>query len=276
MLACLTSPRFTVADKTTQSFLFKFVDRFTALRITTTGASLATRRIRILPMNQGAWWPITFVAASGAPAAVKRRAVEPVNKVKSSLYLLGRCWRQVVMCRLLVCWVFWEYESVWPKVMPRSPVSPVWALAWCKTKQQRLCVSPKTLVPTNQVSVILQRCCLYVRRWLHWTAPDSNCVARELTIRFRESVLTGTFLDTMKPFQISDLEWLKRTSSKVPRIYLFVVYLNALSVTYTLCEIYDQVIENEMGRACRNHERTEECIQAFGGEARRKETTRKT
>jgi hypothetical protein len=36
------------------------VDRFMALRFTTTGAPLAARRIRILPMNQHAYRPITF------------------------------------------------------------------------------------------------------------------------------------------------------------------------------------------------------------------------
>jgi hypothetical protein len=37
-----------------------FVGRFTALRFTAAGASLAARRIRIFPMNQHAWRPITF------------------------------------------------------------------------------------------------------------------------------------------------------------------------------------------------------------------------
>jgi hypothetical protein len=37
-----------------------FVDRFTALRYTGTGAPPAARRIRILPMNQHARWPIIF------------------------------------------------------------------------------------------------------------------------------------------------------------------------------------------------------------------------
>jgi hypothetical protein len=37
-----------------------FVDRFSALRFTAAGASPAARRIRFLPMNQYACWPITF------------------------------------------------------------------------------------------------------------------------------------------------------------------------------------------------------------------------
>jgi hypothetical protein len=37
-----------------------FVDRFTALRFTATGAPTAAWRMRILPMNQYACWPITF------------------------------------------------------------------------------------------------------------------------------------------------------------------------------------------------------------------------
>jgi hypothetical protein len=37
-----------------------FVDWFMALRFTVTGALPAVRRIWILPMNQHAWWPITF------------------------------------------------------------------------------------------------------------------------------------------------------------------------------------------------------------------------
>jgi hypothetical protein len=36
------------------------VDRFTALRFTATGASPAERRMRILPVNQYACWPITY------------------------------------------------------------------------------------------------------------------------------------------------------------------------------------------------------------------------
>jgi hypothetical protein len=37
-----------------------FVGRFTELRFTATGAPRAAMRIRILPMNQYACWPITF------------------------------------------------------------------------------------------------------------------------------------------------------------------------------------------------------------------------
>jgi hypothetical protein len=44
-----------------RDFSFNFVDQFTAWRFTATGAPLAPRHIRILLMNQHAWWPITFV-----------------------------------------------------------------------------------------------------------------------------------------------------------------------------------------------------------------------
>jgi hypothetical protein len=37
----------------------------------------------------------------------------------------------------------------------------------------------------------------------------------------------------------------------------------------------DKVKEDEMGRACNTNRKGEECIQYFGGKARRKETTRK-
>jgi hypothetical protein len=37
----------------------------------------------------------------------------------------------------------------------------------------------------------------------------------------------------------------------------------------------DQVKEDEMGRACGTHGGEEECIQGFGGKARRKEINRK-
>jgi hypothetical protein len=37
----------------------------------------------------------------------------------------------------------------------------------------------------------------------------------------------------------------------------------------------DQVKEDEMGRACSANGEEEECIEDFGGKARRKETTRK-
>jgi hypothetical protein len=43
-----------------QTVIFNSVDRFTVLPFIATGAPLAERRIRILPMNQHAWWPITF------------------------------------------------------------------------------------------------------------------------------------------------------------------------------------------------------------------------
>jgi hypothetical protein len=39
---------------------FNFVDWFRALRFTATGALPAARRIKILPKNQYACWPITF------------------------------------------------------------------------------------------------------------------------------------------------------------------------------------------------------------------------
>jgi hypothetical protein len=39
---------------------------------------------------------------------------------------------------------------------------------------------------------------------------------------------------------------------------------------------HDQIKEDEMGRACSTNGRDEECIQDIGGNARRKETTRKT
>jgi hypothetical protein len=45
--------------------IFKFIDRFTALRFTATGPPLAVRGIRILPMNQLVWWPITFGMKGG-------------------------------------------------------------------------------------------------------------------------------------------------------------------------------------------------------------------
>jgi hypothetical protein len=38
----------------------------------------------------------------------------------------------------------------------------------------------------------------------------------------------------------------------------------------------DGVKENEMGRAFSTHGREEECIQDFGGKARREQNTRKT
>jgi hypothetical protein len=37
-----------------------------------------------------------------------------------------------------------------------------------------------------------------------------------------------------------------------------------------------QIKQNEVGGACGTHERGEESVLGFGGEARRKETTRKT
>jgi hypothetical protein len=40
--------------------IFTLLTVSTALRFTATGAPLAARHIRILPMNQYALWPITF------------------------------------------------------------------------------------------------------------------------------------------------------------------------------------------------------------------------
>jgi hypothetical protein len=37
------------------------------LRFTATGVPLAARRIQILPMNQYAWWPITFGMKGSGP-----------------------------------------------------------------------------------------------------------------------------------------------------------------------------------------------------------------
>jgi hypothetical protein len=45
---------------TTTGNIFTVWTGSTALHFTAAGAPLAARRIRILPMNQHAWWPITF------------------------------------------------------------------------------------------------------------------------------------------------------------------------------------------------------------------------
>jgi hypothetical protein len=42
-------------------------------------------------------------------------------------------------------------------------------------------------------------------------------------------------------------------------------------ITYTLLTQYNQVEESEMGMACSTQGRKEECIESFGGKARRKE-----
>jgi hypothetical protein len=43
-----------------QRLFFNFLDEFTTPRFTVIGASFAARRVRLLLMNQHAWWPITF------------------------------------------------------------------------------------------------------------------------------------------------------------------------------------------------------------------------
>jgi hypothetical protein len=50
----------TYKDKLLYREVLSFVNRFTALHFTATGALPAVRPIRIFPMNQYACWPITF------------------------------------------------------------------------------------------------------------------------------------------------------------------------------------------------------------------------
>jgi hypothetical protein len=54
-------------------------------------------------------------------------------------------------------------------------------------------------------------------------------------------------------------EWRKSYFVLIPKYYLA-----------------DQIKENVVGGACSTHGRGEECVQVFGGKARRKETTLKT
>jgi hypothetical protein len=76
----------------TESF-FNFVDRFTALCFTATGAPPAPRCIRILPMNQHAWWPITF-GMKGSNYLLDRLTTLCFT-ASSAVYVLGVCLRFV-------------------------------------------------------------------------------------------------------------------------------------------------------------------------------------
>jgi hypothetical protein len=50
----------TVSETGNYREVLAVVDRFTALRFTVTGAPTAEKRIRILPLNRYAYWPITL------------------------------------------------------------------------------------------------------------------------------------------------------------------------------------------------------------------------